>query len=156
MFDLSNFGLAQGRPTLVRGGMTFGEVEHVRTVFLTDVTEPADLLGSAVLEAIEMEGTGKGPRVFLGRELVARVQGAEPALVEWLVREDRGDAPGLLWLVPTGGPETFSADEKWIASVCTHAGRLYGQYGNDAQVGPHYEEYAPLERLLTEFRRAGG
>jgi hypothetical protein len=122
MFNLSTFGLAQGRPTLVRGGVAFGAVEHVRNVFLTEVTQPANLVGPAVLEAIELEGTGKGPRVFLGRELVASVQAAESALVEWLVREDRGNAPELLWLLPTGGPETFSADEEWIASVCTHAG----------------------------------
>jgi hypothetical protein len=144
MFNLSTFGLAQGRPTLVRGGMTFGEVEHVRNVFLTELTEPANLVGSGVLEAIELEGTGKGPRVFVGRELAARVEATEPALVQWLIREDDGGASELLWLLPAGGPGMFSADEEWIASVCAHAGRLYEQYGNEPQVGSHYEEFVLL------------
>lgn len=41
MFNLTTFGLAHDRPTLVRGGLAFGDVEHVRNVFLTDANEPA-------------------------------------------------------------------------------------------------------------------
>ena len=144
MFNLTTFGLAQGRPTQVRGGLAFGEVAHVRNVFLTEAHEPANLVGPAVLEAIELEKAGKGPRIFLARELVARVRTTDAALVRWLIREEPGQAPELLWLLPVTGPETFSGDEEWIAQVCAAAVRLYEQHGNEPEAGVHYEEFVLL------------
>jgi hypothetical protein len=144
IFNLTTFGLAQGRPTLVRGGLAFGEVEHVRNVFLTDVNKPANLVGPAVLEAIALEKFGKGPRIFLAQELVARVTTTEPALARWLIREEPERPAELLWLLPAGGPEMFSADEEWIASVCRHAVRLYEDYRSEPAAGRHYEEFVLL------------
>ena len=144
MFNLATFRIAQNHPTLVRGGLAFGEVEHVRNVFLTDTNTPANLVGPAVLEAIELEKAGKGPRIFLARELVTRVRTTEPALVQWLIREEPRQEPELLWLLPVGGPEKFSADEEWIAQVCADAVGLYEQHGNEPEAGPHYEEFVLL------------
>lgn len=144
MFNLTTFGLAQNRPTMVRGGLAFGEVDHVRNVFLTDAAEPTNLVGPGVLEAIELEKAGKGPRIFLANDFVARVRSADPAIARWLVREEGGRDAELLWLLPAGGPEMFSADEEWISDVCAHAVRLFEQYGGESDAGVHYEEFVLL------------
>lgn len=160
MFNLTTFGLAHDRPTLVRGGLAFGEVEHVRNVFLADANKPTNLVGPGVLEAIELERAGKGPRIFLAQELVARVRGTDPAIARWLVREDPLGEPELLWLLPAGGPEMFSADEEWISNVCAHAVRLYEQYRSEPEAGIHYEEFVLLaaRSIARAFatREAGG
>lgn len=144
VFNLTSFGLAHDRPTLVRGGLAFGEVEHVRNVFLTGANEPANLVGPGVLEAIELEKAGKGPRIFLAPEFVTRVRSADPAIAQWLVREEPGRHAELLWLLPAGGPETFAQDEEWISDICAHAVRLFEEYGSEPDAGVHYEEFVLL------------
>jgi hypothetical protein len=144
VFNLTSFGLAHDRPTLVRGGLAFGGVEHVRNVFLTDADKPANLVGPGVLEAIELEKAGKGPRIFLAPEFVARVRRADPAIAQWLVREAPGRPAELLWLLPARGPEAFAQDEEWISDICAHAVRLFEQHGSESDVGVHYEEFVLL------------
>src|SRR3990172_2127185 len=66
VFNLVQLSAAREEPILVRGALTFGEVRHVRGIFLT-ATDPANLVGEAVVEAVALsEAYGlKGPRILL-------------------------------------------------------------------------------------------
>src|SRR6266545_5887913 len=84
VFNLFQLNLGKPTPFLVRGAVAYGEVHHVRGVFLT-TGEPANLVGHAVVEAVTLEQASglRGPRILLSESLA---RGVDAALRDWLLR----------------------------------------------------------------------
>lgn len=151
VFNLVQLSAAGENPTLIRGALAFGEVHHVQGIFLT-TSEPANLVGEAVLEAVALtEAYGlKGPRIFLSDPLVRTIADSDPELAEWQLRPT--STPGvweILWILP---PDTsqFAQDELAINEICKLALRLLRTNGGHPIYGAHYREFALLAARCIE------
>lgn len=157
VFNLFQLNLHnRSAPFLVRGAVTYGEVHHLKGVFLAS-EEPANLVGHAVVEAVMLEQTSglKGPRILVSESLA---RDTESSLREWLLRPT--SAPGaweILWLLPAS-PADVADYEDSLAGICEMALSLL-KNGGHAAFGAHYREFVmlaarSLERL-HEFAKQG-
>lgn len=136
MFNLVGFTLLQDRPTLIRGGLAFGEIEHVRAIFRLDSDEPGNLVGPAVAQAVRIERSGRGPRIFVSAALAAELGRSAPELAAWLLEEGpAGGVQELLWMLPPEGPEAL--DEAAVADICVRALQLLGEHSAHPEYGEH-------------------
>ncbi len=145
VFNLVQLSAGREEPTLVRGALAFGEVRHLKGIFLA-TDEPANLVGQAVVEAVTLtEAYGlKGPRIFLSDALAGTIARSEPELADWQLRHT--SAPGVwevLWILPPA-PSQFVQDELAVNEVYKLALRLLGQHGGHPVYGAHYREFALL------------
>jgi hypothetical protein len=153
MFNLVGFTLSQGRPTLIRGGLAFGEIEHVRAIFRLESDEPGNLIGPAVAQAVHLERAGRGPRIFVSAPLATELGARAPALAAWLVEKGPAGVHELLWMLPPDGPEAF--DEAGVADIWTRSLELLAQHGAHPEYGEHYREFVLLAaRCLRRARIA--
>jgi hypothetical protein len=161
MFNLLHYNAAHDRSTLIRGGLAFGEIEHVRGIFLPALEGPGNLVGAAVEQAVRLERRGKGPRIFVSSDLTSRVRAQDPQLADWLLRGCLGAGVfELLWLLPASGFASLVADLAYIRDVCELALRLLSRHGGDPAHGAHYREFALLTARsllrVAEHCRTGG
>jgi hypothetical protein len=153
VFNLFQLNLGKAAPFLVRGAVAFGEVHHVKGVFLT-TNEPANLVGHAVVEAVTLEQASghKGPRILLSESLARRV---DTSRRHWLLRPT--SAPGvweILWLLPAS-PADITGYEDSIAGICDMAVHFLASGGHPV-FGAHYREFAMLAaRSVDRLRRFG-
>lgn len=58
-------------PTLFRGGLSYGNVSmiEVKNLVSSQINTTLNLTGEAVVKAVKLEKTQRGPRLFFGREL---------------------------------------------------------------------------------------
>lgn len=153
MFNLVGFTLSQGRPTLIRGGLAFGEIEHVRGIFRLESHEPSNLVGPAVAQAVRLERSGRGPRIFVSAALATELGRRAPALAAWLLEEGPAGVHELLWMLPPDGPEAF--EETAVADLWTRSLELLGQHGAHPEYGEHYQGFVLLAaRCLRRARMA--
>lgn len=145
------FQLNRSRPFLIRGAVAYGEVQHVKGIFLAS-DEPANLVGPAVVQAVALEQASglKGPRILLPESAAQQV----PAMLrEWLLRPT--SAPGVweaLWLLPSN-PSDVAEHEAGLRGVCETALELL-PLGGHATAGAHYREFVLLvARSLGRFRQ---
>src|ERR1700752_982700 len=140
-FSVTPSPAAADEPVLVRGGIGFGPVRHVRGIFLTSA-EPANLVGEGVLEAVRLEQVGlKGPRLLLADALVRQLKTQDAELVRWLLRPT--DAPGVwevLWPLPDQ-PSALEGEELSIKDLCAHVVRLLRAHGGHPTYGEQYREF---------------
>jgi hypothetical protein len=147
------FQLNLGKPTafLVRGALAYGEVQHVKGVFLT-ADEPANLVGHAVVEAVTLEQASglRGPRILLSESLA---RGLDAGVRDWMLRPT--SAAGvweILWILPAS-PADVTGYEDSIAGICDTAVSLVAS-GGDPAFGAHYREFAMLAaRSVVRLRR---
>ena len=87
-------GIGHWFPTLFRGGVTFGEVvtASVPSVHRGCRGSVVNLVGPAVIRAVELEASGKGPRLFCDRSFADRL--GDPTR-RYLA--DAGHAQEILW-----------------------------------------------------------
>jgi hypothetical protein len=148
------FQLTRKRPFLLRGGIAYGKVQHVKGVFLTS-KEPANLVGSAVVEAVQLEQSSglKGPRILLSERLARSVK---DSIREWLLRPT--SAAGVwevLWLLPSR-PSEVAEYQDGMLCICETALDL-ARFGGQPTVGAHYREFLLLmARCLTRLRKFVG
>lgn len=154
MFNLIGFTLGHDRPTLIRGGLAFGEIEHVRGIFDLQSEQPGNLIGRAAAQAVSLERAGRGPRIFVSSGFVAAVSHREPVLAAWLFEQVADeDFDELLWLLPPRGPEAF--EDVGIAEVCGRALVWLEAHGAHTKYGEHYRECALLAaRCVRRLRNA--
>ncbi len=151
VFTLVQLSAAGREPTLVRGALAFGEVRHVKGIFLA-TNEPANLVGEAVVEAVALsEPYGlKGPRIFLSDVLARDIADSDPELAEWQLRPT--ETPGvweILWILPPE-PSQFVQDELAVNEVCKLGLRLLRQNGGNLFYGAHYREFAVMAGRCIE------
>lgn len=151
VFNLVQLNATIGEPILVRGALAFGEVRHLKGIFLA-TDEPANLVGPAVVEAVTLtEAYGlKGPRIFLSDALAGAIARSEPDLGEWQLRPT--SAPGVwevLWILPPE-PSQFVQDELVVNNLCMLALRLLRQNGGHPLYGAHYREFVSLAGRCIE------
>lgn len=145
------FQLNRSRPFLIRGAVAYGEVQHVKGVFLTG-EEPANLVGPAVVQAVTLEQASglKGPRILLPESVAQQIPAS---LREWLLRPT--SAPGVwevLWLLPSN-PADVADHESGLRCVCETALELL-PLGGHATAGAHYREFVLLvARSLDRLRQ---
>lgn len=160
VFNLVQLSAGREEPTLVRGALAFGEVRHIRGIFLA-TSEPANLVGEAVVEAVALtEAYGlKGPRIFLSDVLARTIANSDPELAEWHLQPT--PAPGVwevLWILPPE-PSQFVQDELAVNEVCKLALRLLRRNGGHLIYGAHYREFASLAgrciERVAKFARRG-
>lgn len=145
------FQLNRARPFLVRGAVAYGDVQHLKGIFLAS-DEPANLVGPAVVQAVALEQTSglKGPRILLPESLARDVSAT---LREWLLRPTSASGVWeILWLLPSS-PSVVGDYEDGIRGICERALDLLPLGGN-AVVGAHYREFALLvARSLDRLRQ---
>lgn len=151
VFNLFQLNLGKAAPFLVRGAVAYGEVHHVKGVFLT-TDEPANLVGHAVVEAVTLEQAAglRGPRVFLSESLARRV---DAGLRDWLLRPTSTTGVWeILWLLPAS-PADISGYEGAMVGICDMAVSLLARGGHPVS-GAHYREFAMLAaRSVDRLRR---
>ncbi len=154
VFNLFQLNLGKPTPFLVRGAVAYGEVHHVRGVFLT-TGEPANLVGHAVVEAVTLEQASglRGPRILLSESLA---RGVDAALRDWLLRPtSTAGVWEILWLLPAS-PSDVAGYERAMASICDMAVSLLASGGHPV-FGAHYREFAMLAaRSVDRLRRFAG
>ncbi len=145
------FQLNRSRPFLIRGAIAYGEVQHLKGIFLTG-DEPANLVGPAVVQAVTLEQASglKGPRILLPESVAQQIPAS---LREWLLRPT--SAPGVwevLWLLPSSGAD-IGDHESGLRGVCETALELL-PLGGHAIAGAHYREFVLLvARSLSRLRQ---
>jgi hypothetical protein len=144
---LSLSGLSETKcnwfPALWRGGISYGQVEIATLPTIHNNCPKCAVVpfGSAVVEAVKLEGSGKGPRLFCSAKVAERVSGTAARL---LVPCEACKGYEILWpasvFTPTNDPEIekpefidlfLSARTLWISQVGT-------------TVEPHYWEFLRL------------
>lgn len=139
-------------PILVRGGLAYGDVQHVDGIF----EGTNNLVGGAVVEAVGLEKTErvKGPRVLLNDAFKNAVADRDPRLAEWLLRPI--SIPGVwevLWLLPPE-PSDVRHNERFVAKVCAAAVRLLETKGGRPTYGAHYRAFVLLAgRSIQRLKR---
>jgi hypothetical protein len=138
-------------PVLVRGALTWGEVYHVKGIFLTS-DEPANLVGKPVVDAVTLEQKSglKGPRIFLPEQLAQTIAVADQTLADWQLRST--SAPGVwevLWLLPSD-PDDFARAENTVRHVCQLALHLLRDKGGHPEYGAQYRAFALLAARCIE------
>jgi len=160
VFNLVSLNLMKDNPVLLRGALAYGEVRHLKGIFLSS-NEPANLVGDAVVEAVALEHAGemKGPRIFLSERLAQTIAATDHALAEWLLRPTMTPSVWeVLWLLPSV-PAEFSQDERVVKDLCDLSLQLLKTKGGHPHYGAHYREFALLagrciERVDT-FTKSG-
>ena len=125
-FNLAFYNATQDVPVLMRGSITFGEVRKTAPLF--PETGKGNLVGEAVVRAVQLERSGpKGPRLLVSRE-VAEIIRKEASLKQLLYAE--AETRELLWLL--------SADEGLlIGDVAGAACRLFLKARPASTAFPH-------------------
>jgi len=145
VFNLVQLNAAKEEPTLVRGALAFGEVHHLKGVFLA-TDEPANLVGPAVVEAVTLtEAYGlKGPRIFLSDALAETIARSDPELGTWQLRPTSAFGVWeVLWILPAE-PAQFVQDELAVNNLCKLALRLLRRNGGHPIYGAHYRGFVSL------------
>lgn len=151
VFNLVSLNLTQDDPVLVRGALAYGEVRHLKGIFLTS-GEPANLVGDAIVEAVALEHTAglKGPRILLSERLAHTIAATDQALTEWQLRPTAVSGVWeVLWLLPSI-PTDFVQDELAVKDLCDLSLQLLKTKGSHGEYGAHYREFALLAGRCIE------
>lgn len=143
-FNLAYYNASQDRPVLMRGAITFGQVRRTKPIF--PESGKANLIGEAVVRAVQLEGSGvKGPRLLVSSEVVKLLKKSR---LKWLVDKRPGCPDEVLWLLP---PEGTAADGLMIADVAAVAVRL--ALAAESEAVDQYAAYVDLVvRSLLRLR----
>ena len=134
-------------PILIRGGLGFGTVTHLRGIFEPEDPQPRNLVGPGVLEAVQLEQAGlRGPRILLRDTLVAALpgEGHEGERLRKLLRPTEiSEIWELLWPLPVHD-ETFESGVTELAGIHDQALRDLAEHGGHPDYGAHYRELVLL------------
>lgn len=148
-FNLAYVHQASDSPVLLRGAIAAGEVRSTEPLFPESGT--ANLVGRAVVEAVDLESSGvKGPRLLVS-ETVARALEAghqTQGVTTFLDRTESGVGE-ILWLLPAS--KLADANGTMIGEICRAAVDLFLEHGRDPAIGIHYSAYLGL--ALRSLRR---
>lgn len=153
-----------GTPILIRGGLGLGAVTHLRGVFDPEDKQPRNLVGSGVLEAVQLEQAGlRGPRIFLRETLLERLRESAEGrgLMTRLLRPtDVGGVWELLWPLPIDSDTLQESGVSELSSITDQSLHLLAEHGGHENFGAHYREMALLvvrsaERYLGWLRKDG-
>ncbi|MFH2108558.1 MAG: hypothetical protein ABII93_07815 [Chrysiogenia bacterium] len=128
-------------PTFFRGGMAFGkvipfELESIKTKNLTKVT---NLTGEALVQAVGLERTDKGPRLFCSLGVQQRVEKAQHFIVS------KNSIFEVLWPMRLFSDEnSVDSEVQKIDEIFIQASNLYNAYGMINDIGKHYLEFIKL------------
>lgn len=154
MFNLAYYNKDEEAATLIRAGMAFGPVQHVKGIFLDTGQEPANLVGEGVLQAIELaEETGmKGPRVLLAESIVEEVRKRDASLIERIViPTEIAGVWEMAWLLPANVEELNGLQLRNIGEM---AMRFLRRWGGHPKIGAHYREFMMLVlRSVAKMKR---
>lgn len=132
-------------PALFRGGVAFGEVNPIKPTALIDGnrTEVYTLLGEAVVKAVGMEKTVKGPRIVFGQDVYEQID-EKTQLYTRSLPEDSG-LYELLW-PGMGFILENPMENEFVRFIETFipAYNIWKYYRNDKVVCVHYERFLEL------------
>lgn len=159
LFELSRGEDPEGSkaPILIRGGLGFGTVTHLRGIFEPEDPQPRNLVGPGVLEAVQLEQVGlSGPRILLRDTLVATLQKGDyegKALQGLLRPTEIGETWEVLWPLPVHDKRLESCSDE-LAGIQEQALRNLEKHGGHPVYGAHYRELVLLvarsiERFVT-------
>lgn len=136
-FNLAYINIELDNPVMLRGAVAFGEARKTEALF--EESAKSNLMGAAVVEAVELEKSGlKGPRLLVSErvtKILRRVRSV-PSPVVPLNRAENGSVE-ILWPVA-------DLNEAMIGEVYSAALDLYLKHGTDQKLGPHYAAYFGL------------
>jgi hypothetical protein len=137
-FNLAFISHSGDQPVLMRGGLARGEAIPVPPIFPD--TASSNLVGSAVVKAVRLEGSpAKGPRLFVDEEIASDLQEADSP-VKWLLSAQEGYRD-LLWLLP---PNPTEVNGPLIGSLCAKILPLVLRHQMMSKVLHHYLGYLDL------------
>ncbi len=131
----------------MRGAITIGEVRRAQPIFPETAT--ANLVGEAVVRAVQLENSGtKGPRLMVAKEVADCLRSSS---ARWLLDRSPGCPHELLWLLPPDGAVT---DGQAIGDVAAVAVRLALMATPGSEGAQHYLAYLDLVmRSLLRLKR---
>lgn len=127
-------------PALWRGGVTYGEVELATLPMIRDNWPKCApvAFGSAVVEAVGLEKSGKGPRLFCSPTVAERALGNAKRL---LIPCNECDGSEILWpasvFTPTNDPEVEKSEfmkmfpparSLWLSRIGTKVEQHYWEF----------------------------
>lgn len=133
-------------PVLFRGGIASGSVKTglMQAIASRNTIQVPNLLGSAVVEAVALESSGKGPRLFAGKSYIDSLDEAHRRYTHRSQTKDGNDCFEILWPAykfnATNDPEIEVNEicEPLLAAVRL-AAALEGK-----DVANHYQEFVKL------------
>jgi hypothetical protein len=132
-------------PALFRGGVAFGDVNHVKPTALIDGnrTEGYILVGDAVVKAAGMEKAVKGPRIVFGHEVFEQLND-DARLYTRSLPEDSNLFellwPGMPYILENPMENEFSH----FCDMFIPVYNLWSYYKNDRVVSVQYERFIEL------------
>lgn len=132
-------------PALFRGGVAYGEVNAINPISLIEGnrTKGYILVGEAVVKAVGMEKTVKGPRIVFGQDVYEQLD-AQVRLYTRSLPEDSSLFellwPGMSFILENPLENEFSH----FADMFTPAYNLWFYYKNDKAVSVQYERFIEL------------
>lgn len=132
-------------PALFRGGVAFGDVNHVKPTALIDGnrTEGYILVGDAVVKAVGMEKAVKGPRIVFGNEVFEQLND-DARLYTRSLPEDSNLFellwPGMPYILENPMENEFS----YFCDMFIPVYNLWSYYKNDRVVSVQYERFIEL------------
>jgi hypothetical protein len=147
-FNLAFYNATQDRPVLMRGAITLGEVHRTGPIF--PETAKANLVGEAIVRAVELEKSGaKGPRLLVSAEIAAALRKSK---LKSLVDRTTAGTNELLWLL---SPDVHRAEGLDVGDIVAAAARLALNAGVNSAVREHYASYLDLAiRSLLKLKTA--
>jgi hypothetical protein len=131
-------------PLLFRGGIASGDVRTLPVTAIINATPKGvtNLTGPAVVDAVALEKTGKGPRLFSARHFRDQLTAASQELFA-PVPDTKHDE--LLWpMVLYHDPNSPCVDINHFSDLFLPAVKLWRSFSNDPRVEPHYMEFLKL------------
>ena len=132
-------------PALFRGGVAFGKVNPIKPIALidSDRIEGYTLLGEAVVKAVGLEKTIKGPRIVFGQDVYEQLE-EKTRLYTRSLPEESGLFellwPGMGFILENPMEKEFDH----FINTFTPAYNLWNYYKNDKEVSVHYERFIEL------------
>lgn len=142
--------LDEATPVLMRGGLAYGGVEHLRSA-VVESADPRNVIGPAVVAAAKLDEVHlKGPRLFVTEDLVDLIRAEQPSLVSWLLRPTSlYRVWEVLWLLPPS-PEGLTKRWNEVSSIADKAMVLLDRQGGNPGYGKHYRGFALLAARCVE------
>lgn len=143
---------------MIRGGLTQGPMRHTLSLlYPTDCQ--GNLVGAAVVDAVNLERSGRGPRLFVSNHFAYLVFQQDRGLAEWILKStSKTEVWEVLWPL-SNNPRSFegTTEVEWKRWIIPDALLRLQDSGTNPDYGEHYRELVILiahsaERASKFFR----
>lgn len=137
-------------PLFLRGGITIGEdIEFINNSYINNssLQGTLNITGKTYLEAVTLENSGKGPRIFCNKNLINAISDKQ---ILNIIKQIDDNLYEIVWTIPACEAIESNIEDKYqnvrdkFEKMLLPAIHLFKHNKKDKSVREHYEEFVKL------------